>query len=94
MTIQDNRDRGHDEHPLCDAGTCPLPAIFRRHPGDRKLSPVRGSTFTLKFFLVSGGWVSGCPFFVLFTLPFSKNPAESAFGAVQSLHFGHPGLGL
>jgi choline/glycine/proline betaine transport protein len=78
MTTPDNRQRGHDEHPFVMPEHAPTRHL-RRRPGDRNFTS-KGFDFHPEVFLVSGGLVL---LFVLFTLLFQE-PAESAFGAVQS----------
>jgi choline/glycine/proline betaine transport protein len=85
MTTPDNRERGHDEHPFVMPEHAPTRHL-RRRPGDRNIV-AKGFDFHPEVFLVSGGLIL---LFVLFTLLFQE-PAETAFGAVQSFIAGAMG---
>jgi choline/glycine/proline betaine transport protein len=78
MTSPDSGQNGHVEHPFVMPDHAPTRHSLRR-PGDRNFTS-KGFDFHPEVFLVSGGLVI---LFVLFTLLF-QDPAESAFGAVQS----------
>ena len=79
MTSPDSGQNGHhEEHPFVMPDHAPTRHILRR-PGDRNFTS-KGFDFHPEVFLVSGGLVI---LFVLFTLIF-QDPAESAFGAIQS----------
>jgi choline/glycine/proline betaine transport protein len=78
MTTPSNGHKGHEEHPFVMPEHAPTRHLTRR-PGDRNFTK-KGFDFHPEVFLVSGGLVL---LFVLFTLLF-QDPAESAFGAVQS----------
>lgn len=78
MSTQDPRHKPRDEHPFVMPEHAPTRHL-RRSPGDRNFTR-KGFDFHPEVFLVSGGLIL---LFVLFTLLF-QDPAESAFGAVQS----------
>ena len=79
MTTPDSGRPGHEELHNEMPAHAPTRHI-RRRPGDRNIT-AKGFDFHPEVFLVSGGLVV---LFVLLTLLFQE-PAESAFGAVQSL---------
>jgi choline/glycine/proline betaine transport protein len=85
MTIENNGQGSHDEHPFVMPEHAPTRHI-RRRPGDRNIT-AKGFDFHPEVFLVSGGLVL---LFVLFTLIFQE-PAETAFGQVQSFIAGSLG---
>lgn len=78
MTAPNNGHVGHDEHPFVMPEHAPTRHLTRR-PGDRNFT-AKGFDFHPEVFLVSGGLIL---LFVVFTLLFQE-PAETAFGAVQS----------
>ncbi|WP_236146383.1 BCCT family transporter [Leptolyngbya iicbica] len=78
MTTPSNGHRRHDEHPFVMPDHAPTRHLTRR-PGDRNFT-AKGFDFHPEVFLVSGGLIL---LFVVFTLLFQE-PAETAFGAVQS----------
>lgn len=78
MTTPDTERNGQGEHASEMPSHAPTRHSLRR-PGDRNIT-YKGFDFHPEVFLVSGGLVI---LFVLFTLIF-QDPAESAFGAIQS----------
>jgi choline/glycine/proline betaine transport protein len=78
MTTPSNGHRRHDEHPFVMPEHAPTRHLTRR-PGDRNFT-AKGFDFHPEVFLVSGGLIL---LFVVFTLLFQE-PAETAFGAIQS----------
>jgi choline/glycine/proline betaine transport protein len=78
MSKPDSRREAHEEHPFVMPEHAPTRHLTRR-PGDRNFT-YKGFDFHPEVFLVSGGLIL---LFVVFTLLFQE-PAETAFGAVQS----------
>jgi choline/glycine/proline betaine transport protein len=78
MSKPDSRREAHDEHPFVMPEHAPTRHLTRR-PGDRNFT-AKGFDFHPEVFLVSGGLIL---LFVVFTLLFQE-PAETAFGAIQS----------
>lgn len=85
MSMQDPTPESHDEHPFVMPAHAPTRHL-QRTPGDRNFT-TKGFDFHPEVFLVSGGLIV---LFVLFTLIFQE-PAENAFGAVQSFIAGAMG---
>ena len=85
MTTPNNGHGGHEEHPFVMPEHAPTRHLDRR-PGDRNITG-KGFDFHPEVFLVSGSLIL---LFVVFTLLF-REPAETAFGTVQSFIAGSLG---
>ncbi len=85
MTTPNNGHGGHEEHPFVMPDHAPTRHL-RRRPGDRNITG-KGFDFHPEVFLVSGSLIL---LFVIFTLLF-REPAETAFGTVQSFIAGSLG---